>query len=392
MSRPFTSGGDTTVNNRAKLSTVDDLANSLRQRLVGMSPGDRLPTVRELMASFEVSQFTVQRALGQLREAGLIDSQVGRGTFVAGKKTPDARARTVLVLSYEKRSDRADELTRLMHRVFLERGWRSVVLAYADFDQAAEIVDGLPRFDACVVQPRGTTVPLSLLAKLKARGQMVVIEGFGVSGIDVETVAIDWLEGISVALRHLHELGHRRIGFVAQSVSLRAFKSTVAEFRRLHSWAGLPTDVDPVVPLPSDSEDLAFGTLERYLIERGSGREGFTAYIVYPRAFHGDRLLRSFTQAGLRVPEDVSLLALGYSDLAHEHVGLIDMVGQPATGVVETIIAAIEARWQDPAAPVGVWHMKPELVIRGSTMALDAASNGGPSHAVSKGIAGQNLE
>src|SRR5690606_41673410 len=66
------------------------------------------------------------RALGQLKEQGLIDSQVGRGTFVAGQKHTPTRMRNVLVLSHEQQSDRADELTRLMHRAFLQRDWRSV--------------------------------------------------------------------------------------------------------------------------------------------------------------------------------------------------------------------------------------------------------------------------
>lgn len=356
------------MNDVAKPSIIDTIADNLQQRLAGMSPGERLPTVRELMASFGVSQFTVQRALGRLKEEGLIDSQVGRGTFVAGQKPQPSRARTVLVLSYEQQSDRADELTRQMHHAFLKRDWRSVVLTYADFEQAAEIAEGLPRFDACVVQPRGTTVPLSLLAMLKARGQMVIIEGFGVTGIDVDTVSIDWPGAVSLALRHLYDLGHRRIGFVAQSLSLRAFVDTVAEFRRLHAWAGLPTDVDPVIPLASESEDVAFGILEQHLVQsRAGGGAGFTAYIIYPRAFHGDHLMRSFAQAGLHVPRDVGVVALGYSDLVHEHVGRLDTVGQSAVNLIDAIIAAIEARWEKPDAPFGIRRLATEIVLRGSS-------------------------
>ena len=363
------------MNDGVRPSIVDSIAASLRQRLLEMSPGDRLPTVRDLMASFGVSQFTVQRALGQLKEQGLIDSQVGRGTFVAGQKDAPTRLRNVLVLSYEQQSDRADELTRLMHRAFLERDWRSVILAYADFDQAAEIVEGLPRFDACVVQPRGTTVPLSLLAMLKARDQMVVVEGFGVTGVDIDAVAIDWPGAVSLALRHLYDLGHRRIGFVAQSLSLRAFLDTAAEFRRLHAWAGLSSEVDPVIPLASESEDAAFGMLEQYLADKPAP---FTAYIVYPRAFHGDRLIRSFKQAGFRIPQDVGVVALGYTDFVHEHVGLLDTAGQSAANVVEAIIATIEARWQDPDDPYRIRYLAPELILRGSSSVAPPATVTGP--------------
>jgi DNA-binding GntR family transcriptional regulator len=52
------------------------------EELAGQArPGDRLPPIREFMRRFGVSQVVVQRAFDRLKERGLIDSQVGRGTF-----------------------------------------------------------------------------------------------------------------------------------------------------------------------------------------------------------------------------------------------------------------------------------------------------------------------
>ena len=358
-------------------SVIDTIATALEQRLAHMSPGERLPTVRELMASFGVSQVVVQRALSRLKDAGLISAQVGRGTFVTGRRPGSATTtRNVLVLSYEQQSDRADELTRLLHRSFLKRDWRSAVLTYGDFDQASELIESLPPFDACVVQSRGTTMPLSLLARLKSRHQALVIEGYAVAGVDVDGVAIDWLGALSLALRHLYDHGHRRIAIVTQSLT-RASIDTAAEFRRLHAWAGLSSDGDPVVSLPADSEDAALEMLERHLREGGRGTDAYSAYIVYPRAFHGDRLIRSFAQAGLSVPGDVAVVTLGYTDLAHEHAGRLDTVGQSALNVAEAIAATVEARWQYPDAPFRIRHLPPELVARSSAAAARPSAVGG---------------
>src|SRR5690606_4839526 len=63
-------------------STADGITEALLRRFESMTPGEQLPTVRELMASHGVSQFTVQQALNRLKQAGLIDAQVGRGTFL----------------------------------------------------------------------------------------------------------------------------------------------------------------------------------------------------------------------------------------------------------------------------------------------------------------------
>src|SRR5262249_55180867 len=46
--------------------------------------GARLPAERDLCKRLTVSRATVRRALRQLNEDGLIESWVGRGTFVTG--------------------------------------------------------------------------------------------------------------------------------------------------------------------------------------------------------------------------------------------------------------------------------------------------------------------
>ncbi|MEB2345403.1 MAG: PLP-dependent aminotransferase family protein [Deltaproteobacteria bacterium] len=47
-----------------------------------LRPGERLPASRELAAALGLSRNTVSRALDALAAAGLLDAQVGRGTFV----------------------------------------------------------------------------------------------------------------------------------------------------------------------------------------------------------------------------------------------------------------------------------------------------------------------
>jgi GntR family transcriptional regulator len=48
-------------------------------------PGQRLPPERALAARLGVSRVTVRRALRELAAAGLVDSAVGRGSFVTGR-------------------------------------------------------------------------------------------------------------------------------------------------------------------------------------------------------------------------------------------------------------------------------------------------------------------
>jgi len=57
-----------------------------------LAPGDKLPTNRELSTFLKVDRSTVARAYLELSRLALIDSQVGRGTFVSGRlnETPVA--------------------------------------------------------------------------------------------------------------------------------------------------------------------------------------------------------------------------------------------------------------------------------------------------------------
>lgn len=47
-------------------------------------PGTRVPSVVELHSEFGIAASTAQRVMAHLRDAGLVRSEVGIGTFVTG--------------------------------------------------------------------------------------------------------------------------------------------------------------------------------------------------------------------------------------------------------------------------------------------------------------------
>jgi len=51
-----------------------------------LKPGDKLPTVRQLAVDLKINPNTVAKAYNELELRGLVNTQVGYGTFIANKK------------------------------------------------------------------------------------------------------------------------------------------------------------------------------------------------------------------------------------------------------------------------------------------------------------------
>lgn len=62
----------------------EQIVEQLEESILGgqLRPGDRLPAERELAQRFKVSRTAVREAMKTLREKGLVESYLGRGTFV----------------------------------------------------------------------------------------------------------------------------------------------------------------------------------------------------------------------------------------------------------------------------------------------------------------------
>ena len=67
------------------------LADLFRQRIVKgvWKTGDKLPSLEQLGAEFEVARVTVRQAVERLTRDGLVSPQRGRGTFVTGTPSSD---------------------------------------------------------------------------------------------------------------------------------------------------------------------------------------------------------------------------------------------------------------------------------------------------------------
>jgi DNA-binding transcriptional regulator YhcF (GntR family) len=86
---------DLSVDRRADVPLGTQLASRIRSAVRDgtLDPGDRLPSVRELAESAAVNVNTVRAVYARLEAEGIVRSEQGRGTFVAGAPAADAATR-----------------------------------------------------------------------------------------------------------------------------------------------------------------------------------------------------------------------------------------------------------------------------------------------------------
>lgn len=99
------------------------VADALREEIRSgqLAPGDRLRSVTELADRYGVAKMTVQKAIGRLRDEGLIVAWQGRGTFVrehhGGRHEADRTADGSYETIIGRLDSMLDDLQRLEQRV-----------------------------------------------------------------------------------------------------------------------------------------------------------------------------------------------------------------------------------------------------------------------------------
>ncbi len=365
-------------------STTPDLEQFLQQLASEARPGDRLPAIRELMRVYGVSQVRVQRAFEDLRSRGLIESQVGRGTYFRGASacaTPASRllqnrtegalprasgVKSVLLLRRSISIQRGRVLLEGLQRRLAADGHRVLELSYNDSDHALSVLKGLPRFDACVVQSSFKTLPIELLAALKDKSDVIAVDGAVLVGADVEAVGTEWAEPLDAAVTVLQRHGHRRLGFAVTSQPFLATQLARRRFERLQQRPENAEWRQMAIPLLPDGDYTAALVAHLKASMDADGQLPFSGLIAWG-VEDGQGFLSQLKLAGISVPGMLSVVLLGRVDLANEHAGFFHTEGCRVADQVAGLYDAIQGRWADASAPYSI-RLIPLATLSGSSV------------------------
>jgi len=321
------------------------------------------PTIREVAELAGVSIGTASRALnraGRVSEAAIavVQEAARRLGYEPDAIAQSMRTRSTGVVGLLV-SDLANPLyARIVNAVEarLQRDGLALLLANTHNDARREraMVDFFRRrrVDGIILGPCDAERP-ELLDALGAQDLPVIAldRDFGAEGSGVH---VDHFHGALQATRYLLNLGHTRIALMTPGQALRPGRERIAGFRDAFAERGLQPDAK-LIRAERSSMEFAFSEALALL----SSPQPPTAFVCL-----GTRILAGVLQglrhSGLTVPDDVSVISVGDTDLSQLFSPAItsltwdfEAVG---TAVAELLLKRLPGR-QSPEGP------EPERIV-----------------------------
>lgn len=339
-----------------------------------LKPGERLPTVKSMMERFEVSQATIDRALRGLREAGLVESRVGSGTFVARQRKTSEGLGLIDLFAFG--TDRMvknpgfhnDLVNELAHRLGRDgRGLR--VTVFPRNAEEAAVVDRMEQLSSSAVIVMYPTSP-AFGASLAAR-RVPYVQVIPYWPVDLpNSFMLDNRAIVQCWIKHLTGMGHSRIAYL-HGVLPSEYNRDMND--RLHIFYEEMAKAK-IVPDPEMLLYGGFETAEGYdgakeLLRR---TRDFTAVIIDDHAASG--VYRAFEEAGMRVGRDVSVIGVDDLDFVARLSPPMTTVRISRSALADGVIESLEKMHSGDSAGFDRSLLPVRLVERESVWNLSVKS------------------
>jgi DNA-binding LacI/PurR family transcriptional regulator len=349
------------------------IADGLREMVLALSPGDRLPSLSELERHFQVAKSTVQLAVADLREEGLIYRRQGSGTFVAERReagpaggltgkiaSPRAQAGFLAVMrTHGNPNNIFQTIVESIEEEARQQGQAIVLTLEPDMgrnlNRATELwrdgkIDGFIHVGSTNWE-QFSELPGVIIGEVpeSAGAHQVVVDNFGA--------------GVRAA-EYLTSLGHRRLaylatpGFLPGGLRAKGFTEGAA---RVGATVTTAVATWPGVAPWQDREHL-----KQLLGGLLQGDAPPTAFFACHDSL-AIALLNAFAAMGVKVPEEVSVI--GFDDLpliASHHYPPLTTVRMPCSSLARLAFQTLNEAIQFPALPKRRLQLPGEIVVRES--------------------------
>jgi len=333
-------------------------------------PEHRLPSESELVSAFSASRPTVNRALRELQLAGLIERRAGSGSYVRA----DAAGRGYtfgLLIPELGRTEIFEPICRGMAEA--QHGSQHVLLWGSSFGDEANIEQQASQACRQLIAKKVSGVffaPLELTEQRDAINRAIA-EALDRAGIPVvlldrdlmsypershyDLVGIDNRRAGFIITRHLIRRGCARPVFVGRPGSAPTVDARASGYREALAGSNLGWG-GQICRVETESKKQVKEILDSF------HPDGF----VCANDFTAANLLRTLTEIGVRVPQEVRMV--GIDDVKYASLLSVPLttIHQPCASMGAIAISTMLERLREPKLPVRDIHLSFELVVRTS--------------------------
>ena len=371
-------------NPAVRLPKYQQVLESLKSDIVGgrYQPGQKLPSEAALVKRFGTSRITVGRALRELRQAGLIQSHAGSGSFVGTRgsgdegllfgllipnlgdteifgpicqgmsEAPQARKNALLWGNIMAGSEKKDEQAWQLCQQYVSKRVAGVFFAPLERTAASDQAN-----HRVISELERAGIPVVLLDRC-------VLPYPKRSAHDL--VSIDHRRAGYIATEHLLNLGCRRIAFVGYSKSASTVAARIDGYVHALYASGAPPEPDLVTHLNSGLESEVRQLMET-LKPQG---------IVCVNDRIAGHLMHTLMRLNYRIPDDVRIVGIDDVEYASLLPIPLTTVHQPCRDIGVAAMSAMLERVTNPEMPVRDILLDCKLVVRESCGANMHAKKG----------------
>jgi len=208
-----------------------------------------------------------------------------------------------------------------------------------------------------------------VLGQLAIHNVPIVLAEFHLEDPKVSTIVLDYSAGIHAAVAHLFELGHTRIGFLAGPHTLHSAVTRLNAFQQSMSDAGLKAHNNWIIECDHTLKGGVAGFESLMMLKSRP-----TA-LICSNDMTAIGVLRAVYMAGLRVPEDLSVIGLDDIDFAEFTLPPLTTIRLSRAELAKAAFDALRVQAENAANPRVAHVVQREflvstnLVVRGSTAA-----------------------
>jgi LacI family transcriptional regulator len=217
------------------------------------------------------------------------------------------------------------------------------------------------KVDGVAVMTFGIEAPL--LEQLAQRKVPLVFVDVGPDGPGINVLKVDYHHGIRQGVQHLAALGHRNIAFVRGPEGLHSAQSRLDAFRESLRECGIAPN--PAWILPGDHTlEGGMAAMQQLLAEKN-----MPTAVMCSNDMTAIGVLHSMYRAGLRVPDDLSVIGFDNIHIAEVTIPPLTTVQMSRFDLARAAVTALRAcaEGTEKSAQKHEYNIQTDLVVREST-------------------------